>query len=272
MTEYFIDYENVGNDGLTGIELLGKDCIVHIYYSEKAGSIKFDNVKLILQSDAKVTFDKVKNGTPNALDFQMITDLCCLANEEVQYRIISGDKGYDVAIESMQRHNLSVRRFKTIKAEIGYFENKSKEVDAAAGKNVETQEDKAKLQEVEVQVEAEIKLPEEKPLNDIPVEKAAKKKRIVKKAETKNRKENSTSKKLTKAEVNTFLMKTFGEPFNKTEIKKLIDIVTENKDKASFYRRLVSEFGMERGCKLYNRSKPKFQELVKFGNNEVSAE
>ena len=41
MASYLIDFENVGNEGLRGIELLEKEDAVHIFYNEAVSRLTF---------------------------------------------------------------------------------------------------------------------------------------------------------------------------------------------------------------------------------------
>ena len=103
---YFIDYENVGAAGLKGIENLGKECMVTVFYTEKAQSITFDILDLLRNSSACVVFNKVHVGTKNALDFQLASQLGFTISENLKhfknaghrYFIISHDNGYNALL------------------------------------------------------------------------------------------------------------------------------------------------------------------------------
>jgi len=43
MRYFYIDFENVKNESLTGLEHLGEHDIIHIFYSKKANMISFEN-------------------------------------------------------------------------------------------------------------------------------------------------------------------------------------------------------------------------------------
>lgn len=99
MSSYYIDYENVHNEGLNGIEKLEQGSSVCLFYSCKADTLKIDVVRQLMGCDAEIRFEKIDNGVENALDFQLITALMCSYSPEDSYYIISKDKGYDAAIE-----------------------------------------------------------------------------------------------------------------------------------------------------------------------------
>ncbi|MBR6103078.1 MAG: hypothetical protein IKP95_11665 [Ruminococcus sp.] len=97
MKAYLIDFENVKSKGLTGIEALGSDDKVIIFYSENSDTISFEMHCKVMSSTADIEYLKVRVGGKNALDFQLSTLLGYLLAKE-QYThifIISGDKGFD---------------------------------------------------------------------------------------------------------------------------------------------------------------------------------
>ena len=75
MSSYYIDYENVHNEGLGGIEKLGAGSRVCLFYSCKADTLKIDVVRQLMGCAAEIRFEKIDTGVENALDFQLITAL-----------------------------------------------------------------------------------------------------------------------------------------------------------------------------------------------------
>lgn len=70
MNYFFVDYENVKNQGLEGIENLAEDDVVIIFYSDNVNSITFDTHHKLNSSKAEIIFERVLTGQ-NALDFQL---------------------------------------------------------------------------------------------------------------------------------------------------------------------------------------------------------
>lgn len=105
MANYYIDYENVHNEGLKGVQKLQQEDKLHLFYSIKADTLKIDVVRQLMECPATICFDKIVNGVENALDFQLITALMCNYSAEEKYYIISRDKGYDAAIEMAGKQN-----------------------------------------------------------------------------------------------------------------------------------------------------------------------
>lgn len=99
MANYYIDYENVHNEGLKGIHKLESSDRLFLFYSSKADTLKIDVVRQLMNCSAEIMFEKIVNGIDNALDFQLITALMCNYQPSEDYYIISRDKGYDAAIE-----------------------------------------------------------------------------------------------------------------------------------------------------------------------------
>lgn len=117
MAAYYVDYENVRSSGLTGLETLTGEDTVFLLYSEKADSLHFQDVQRILATEADLHVIKADVGTPNALDFELVTLLVHNLNhrDDAQSYIISGDKGYRVAIRMAGRLGYQgIREVRTI--------------------------------------------------------------------------------------------------------------------------------------------------------------
>ncbi len=105
MANYYIDYENVHNEGLKGVYQLQQGDKLTLFYSSKADTLKIDVVRQLMECPADIQFEKIVNGVENALDFQLITALMCNYVPQERYYIISRDKGYDAAIEMAGKQN-----------------------------------------------------------------------------------------------------------------------------------------------------------------------
>ena len=115
MANFYIDYENVHNEGLKGVEKLTPEDNLYLFYSDKADTLKIDVVQKLLQTQGNLRFTKIENGVENALDFQLITALMCDYAADNNYYIISRDKGYDAAITmAQQRDRKEIFRCKDI--------------------------------------------------------------------------------------------------------------------------------------------------------------
>lgn len=96
MSIYLVDYENVNADGFKGIEQLGKEDSVYIFYTTNAGSITFEIHKKLIESSAEMKYFSVSTGK-NALDFQLAMFAGYLLGKGIKQNIyiISNDKGFD---------------------------------------------------------------------------------------------------------------------------------------------------------------------------------
>lgn len=97
MKAYLIDFENVKSKGLNGIEQLGENDKVIIFYSENSDTISFEMHRKVMQSPADIEYLKVRVGGKNALDFQLSTLLGFMVAKDIYSHIfiISNDKGFD---------------------------------------------------------------------------------------------------------------------------------------------------------------------------------
>ncbi len=106
---FYIDYENVGNAGLVGIESLTNNDCVRIYYSNNP-SVDMHTVESISHSPAKKQFVKLpdslkKMKCKNALDIVILTDVAKIAADlGSNYAIVvTIDKGYDAVISEIKQ-------------------------------------------------------------------------------------------------------------------------------------------------------------------------
>jgi len=71
MKYFFVDYENVGSDGLNGIDKLDGENTVFIFYTQNADKISFDIHVQLNETLATIQYFKVGTGQKNSLDFQL---------------------------------------------------------------------------------------------------------------------------------------------------------------------------------------------------------
>ena len=136
MNIYYIDFENVSNQGLKGIELLSSADEVNLLYSKKAETIKIDTLTQLMASSANIHFLPVHVGTPNALDFQLITLLFLHYTEGNNYYIISKDSGYDCCIKTAVENGApNVSRYPNIESAVnGKQQNKTQRSRRGSGR------------------------------------------------------------------------------------------------------------------------------------------
>lgn len=123
MACYLVDYENVNQKGINGInqlKLTENDSVI-IYYSNNANSLTFELHKELMRSSAKIEYRKITNEGKNALDFILVCDLggfVALKPEE-NYYIVSKDNDYDNVIKYITGHyKCTVEKIKSISQNI----------------------------------------------------------------------------------------------------------------------------------------------------------
>ncbi len=113
MATYLIDFENVGSDGLNGVEQLTEKDTVVIFYSTNSNRISIEMHRIICKSSAVFEYQEITVGGRNALDFQLSTYLGFLLsqNNNDTFFIISKDHGFEHVIKfwtnMMPQYNLS---------------------------------------------------------------------------------------------------------------------------------------------------------------------
>lgn len=113
MNYYFVDYENVGSDGLNGIDTLDENNSVFIFYSRNADKITFDVHMQMNVSKAEIKYFKAETGQKNALDFQLSSYMGYVikANEssEAEYYIVSKDNGFNALISFWNSFKINIK-------------------------------------------------------------------------------------------------------------------------------------------------------------------
>lgn len=146
MNCYYVDYENVNNAGLRGIESLNKHDMVNILYSENADTLKFSTFQNIRKSNAKVECTNINCLGKNALDFQLCvllgTKIGRFRGSNLNLYIVSKDTGYDSVKDGMaeilkeqmkQRQiNLKISRVCTILDAMKKTEEKNEKKDVVS--------------------------------------------------------------------------------------------------------------------------------------------
>lgn len=110
---YLVDYENVKNQGLNGIQDLKGDNVICIFYSRNApGNFTLDLHRQISEANAKIVYLKVEVGTKNALDFQLASYLGKIIAENhsrpCNYFIVSNDRGYLSLVPFWHEGNIDI--------------------------------------------------------------------------------------------------------------------------------------------------------------------
>ena len=107
---YMVDFENVARKGLIGIGLLNSDDLVYIFYSNSKSNINSGLRENMLSCKARIVHQKVTTKTPNALDFQLSTEIGRLVEKGTISRIsiISEDRGYEAVVDYVRKVTPSV--------------------------------------------------------------------------------------------------------------------------------------------------------------------
>ncbi len=144
MAIYMMDYENVGYNGLKGINNLSDKDKVYIFYSKNANTLTFDVHEMIMQSSAQIFYYKVSVGKKNALDVQLATYLGYLIAKDPKelYYIVSKDDGFDYIKNFWKQKNIEVKKIvnlSMLEAEIEQEEQIKKLMELLAASREEAQ-------------------------------------------------------------------------------------------------------------------------------------
>lgn len=111
-TYFLIDYENVHEDGLSGIEKLETNDHVFLFYTENAAKININILNTLTTSNNKLdlTLHEIPKGN-QSLDKHLVSYLGYLigihSDKNCQFVIISKDTGFDKIISFWKKQNIS---------------------------------------------------------------------------------------------------------------------------------------------------------------------
>ncbi len=116
---FLIDFENVSDNALAGIENLDNSNRLIVFYSQQAGKISINTHLLLEKSDVIKEYIPVKSGGKNALDFQLSTYLGYLVqqNKDEHFVIVSKDTGFDYVCSFWKERNIKIQRAVNVKLE-----------------------------------------------------------------------------------------------------------------------------------------------------------
>lgn len=107
-TRYYVDFENVQADGLTGLGALDATDVVTVLYTSHSDRMPLRVLDMASGCRAVVRTEKVACGTPNALDFQLATmlghDIAAFGAGTKKFVIVSKDNGYRCLASFWQAH------------------------------------------------------------------------------------------------------------------------------------------------------------------------
>lgn len=121
MSLYLVDYENVHDAGLKGIDSLKNSDKTIIFYSKNIKNIPFDLHVEIINSEAKSEYIKTGKTAKNYLDFQLSSYLgyCIGKGYNDKIIIVSKDTGYDAVVDLWKDRKINIKRVASIAEALG---------------------------------------------------------------------------------------------------------------------------------------------------------
>lgn len=114
MNKYiYVDTENTGLKFIELIKNMDKSWRVFVFYTDHSPRIPFDNMNEIRSLECDLEFIRCFNGTPNALDFSLVTQLgLSVAKRPKSFHIIiSDDNGFDASLKMLDTIGYKVGRY-----------------------------------------------------------------------------------------------------------------------------------------------------------------
>ena len=126
---YLIDYENVSDAGLVGVDQLTENDIVVIFYGSKVKTVAYESLIAITSSAACIEHMKAEKTAKNYLDFQLTTYLGYKLGQSSydEIYVISKDSGFDAVVDFWTGKGYSIKRQEAIVIKEKVAEEKSEE-------------------------------------------------------------------------------------------------------------------------------------------------
>ena len=140
---YIIDSENTFNIALLPIKEINEMDKVVIFMSQNSKTVKPKVLQEIINLKCEVEVEFVEVGGANALDFQLVVYLTksCLENCTAKHFVLSNDKGFNKAINYINKNKIGVVRLieepKTTNKTANSEKNKKKQKKKKAAKENE---------------------------------------------------------------------------------------------------------------------------------------
>ncbi len=243
MSVYLIDYENVNYNGLDGIETLGPDDEVALFYSSKASSIPLELTIRISQSKASFCYLKVKKTGKNYLDFQLsaLSGYIVATTRQTEFVVISNDTGFDSVLDFWNNQDFVDRKLRFRR------QSKIKQPDNNSTENVKPEKTAAEKNN--------------KPDDKKKGQPANEKTDSSRMSKADNAKSDKTSKKKPEKKAVGKLPQAVKEEVRKatknidlapSEYLTVYRLLRKSMDKQEYYTSLVRELNdQEKGCKVY---------------------
>lgn len=119
MKQYFVDFENVHEDGLVGVDCVSEPIVVHIINSQMGLKSYIDSLYAGSSLCVYWTFEMALNGQRDALDIQLAAYLgfAVAKSPTDSFYIVSKDKGYDSLIASFAKKGFDISRIANIRGD-----------------------------------------------------------------------------------------------------------------------------------------------------------
>lgn len=108
-----IDTENVHTECLSHLSVLDENDLLILMQSENSFKIALEHIGIIRSWKCKIKVVKIKNGTPNAMDFCLVAELAYRfpLMPKSEFYIISNDHGYRPAVSIWHSRGFNVKLF-----------------------------------------------------------------------------------------------------------------------------------------------------------------
>lgn len=125
MATYLIDYENVNQSSLIGLESKSKKDDIIIFYNANRDKATLEMLSNLLRTKANIKLINVETGLKNSLDMQLASYLGALIgiHDDDQFYIVSRDKCFDFVVKFWEKRSINISRVLNLENETGEQHN-----------------------------------------------------------------------------------------------------------------------------------------------------
>lgn len=278
MSIYFVDYENVHENGMRGLEQLKPQDTLCLLYSNSAQSLTIDTMSVLTQKGVKIKYFKCLNSGKNYLDFQLATVCGLMAGSlpDTDFVIVSGDKGFKALVDFWDGQEYLGKLF-TCKLQGSIQEIRKNSLVRRKGQSKEVKEVKPERKKESQSVKNEIKIEVQPAKSDIKIElkdATIESPQVQSKEVHLQGKKQGTLQKAGITNISDLTKKKVRQAVKALELKPseytvIYQGFLKSTSESDFKNRLMQSIGKEQGIKVYENVLQIYQGILRDITNKV---
>lgn len=256
MSIYFIDFENLRNEALNGIEQLTAEDRVFLFYSNHADSISFEVHQALMSCAASITYFKIKRGGKNSLDFQLTCQLSYLMGivQNQALFIVSRDNGFTFVQDFWSQHPTgenTVKRCTSILATLSPSSAATNSEEETTTSPASEQDESLNDEDATTETETNENVTAGSSTEEMQVKPHRLQKRGGRAPKQTAKQERTNAQAPKKPSLQKMLSGMLKELCDNTTMQKIAKLLVDSQSKQEFYRSIISLMGQKQGLEIY---------------------